>query len=941
MNSALRSLINDVMIPDSNDKSDISYTHHTYFSPRQRLRLNTSEYEKFWTGYCDIVSDSKDDYVNLSLAEITGDTPPMVLDFKLRFPESVSSSGDLDDSNDEVTFSPCGEAFILSIVSACQQTILDNLKISVAQHELICCVMEPEYNCKIRDEILVSFKLQFPYCRTSIRTQNRTMRTSIIKYLRQMNVIKLLDEQPVNNWEDIIDKSVPENPWPLYRGITDPKYQSHSLTHIYGIITQDHIENYDKDDDPEIELEDAFFPTEHSHVKNRLIQAELFESNDINHWLPLFLSVNYWQSIVHAKEEVINKSTINDNITIQTPSLLNTDDDDSPSDLAIAIDLIPMLSDERKNLRHYWIEIGKALWNACKGGLEGLDVWVDFTRGSEHYEEDDCRALYPSFVHINYFTIKSIAWYAMKDSHNLYATWQRKWYISAIDKASSLTHTDVATAMYRIYWLEFICTSIKDRLWYQYEGHHWKKLDRGHAVRQKIKGDFLKRIEGRRNQYSQMVQDSNNAAMKDQHEIQIKKLTILIQKLKQVTFKNLLLTEAQDHFYVESFCDYRDTNINLMGIINGVIETCDGYAIYRYGKPEDYITMCSGIYWSEEYHADHPVVIEFLTWMHQCFPDPDLCVYFMRLIASCLRSGNNDKIFPIMTGEGNNSKSMVKKLIECIFGSYSFTMPSTFFTQTRGRSNQASPEIALAKYAKLVWMQEPNAKDDIMDGTLKELTGMDQIFARLLNENGGNFTVNFIVFLMCNKIPGLDPNKAIKNRTSIIPFGSTWVSRGDPKNEIDLPETEDEQMKLGIFEMDPKFEHRIPLMAPAALWVFVNMFKEYEEEGLKTPQSVVDTTEEYWNENDLYDLFKEECIDPAILPGSINSETPKGVRDANVKLTLAQVYAEFKVWYKENYPGTDQIKRDVVKYELEQRWGKLPRIGGWQGIRVKEQLATI
>lgn len=933
MNNNLRRLISDVMVSDE----DSNYTHHSYFGPQQRLRLKIGEQAVFWRTYCDIVSDINLSHKGMSLAEVIGENCPVIINFNLLF------SG-LDDTESAASniFNFYKEDFIMSVVSCYQQSMIDNLELSESRTEIICCVLEPEENYSIEGQIRVSFKLQFPYCRTDTKFQNRILRPSVIKYLRQMNVMKLLEEQPDNDWEEILDKDSSINPWPMYRGTPDPRFPTYELTHIYGFITKEHIEN-PEEEGPEIELEKVFVPVNHSHVRDNLIRPELFESNELEHWLPLFLSINYWQVITHPKEHTskVNVVVKKDIPDIQTPLKTVNTFDDEISDMDIAIELTSMLKPNRRDKEHFWIDVGKALFSACKGGMEGLDTWIEFTRDSGKFTEDDCKREYPGFVENNRITVKTIAWYAKEDDPKSYSKWHQKWCMVAMRLATSCTHTDVVTAMYRIYWLEFVCASISGKRWYQFENHRWKPTDKGIGLQKKMTRDFVGRFENYRTYISHEIQNSTDPDFKANAEILLKKISALIGKLKSITFKSTLMREAMEHFYVEFFDDYKDTNPNLMGIINGVVETKGVYAAVRSGKPEDYVTMCSPVYWQDDLNWEHPKVREFTDWMAKCFTDRELCGYFLRLMSSCLRSGNFDKIFPIFTGDGNNSKSMVKKIIEEVFGPYSYTFPNTFFTKNRGESGKASPELALAMRSKIAWMQETDDADTINGGTLKEMTGMDKTFARMMRENGGNFEVIFKLILMCNKIPSIpSADKAIKNRVAIVPFMSVWVDPKKKDNEYEVPEDEAEQMKMGIFKMDPTFSEKIPSMKSAALWVLVKTYSDYVKNGLKTPDAVNKATKHYWSENDMYTLFAEECISTAVKPGSITDTNPEGERDFEAKMTLTDVFAEFKYWYKETYPGSKPLARDTFKYELEQRWGKLPR-GGWKGIRTKQTFASI
>ena len=72
--------------------------------------------------------------------------------------------------------------------------------------------------------------------------------------------------------------------------------------------------------------------------------------------------------------------------------------DDEMSDMDISIVLVQMLGEGRRDKKHFWTDIGKALFKSSDGGVDGLDTWIDFTQGSEYFDEDDCRSTYPTFV---------------------------------------------------------------------------------------------------------------------------------------------------------------------------------------------------------------------------------------------------------------------------------------------------------------------------------------------------------------------------------------------------------------------------------------------------------------------------------------------------------------------------------------------------------------
>jgi hypothetical protein len=103
---------------------------------------------------------------------------------------------------------------------------------------------------------------------------------------------------------------------------------------------------------------------------------------------------------------------------------------------------------------------------------------------------------------------------------------------------------------------------------------------------------------------------------------------------------------------------------------------------------------------------------------------------------------------------------------------------------------------------------------------------------------------------------------------------------------------------------------------------------------LVEPPAVTEATNQYWEENDIYLMFKKERIDIAIKDGSKTPDRPEGVRDEDSKMTLTEVYQEFKDWFGENFENQKVPERSAVQYNLEQRWGKLKK-RSWWGIKRK------
>jgi phage/plasmid-associated DNA primase len=863
---------------------------------------------------------------------------PAIAKFTLRFHADPTDDGD--------DWEPYDDAFLQWICHTYQTVLLEMFAINTEQEaELLAVVTESsthwyEDNRDTGQRFLVmEVRIQFPYARIDAGMQNRLVRPRVIQLLRSNNVMSKIQRQPVGDWDQIISADIVNTPVVMYGSSEVQGRPKLEQTHIWNHITSESLASGMTP--PEIALEDAFIPNNHTHVQQQAVKGDIFENDvPLAFWMPMFLSIGYWPSVLLPKEDIQDNGRFTQQVRLMNAQAeqqqrpfgaggrRTQDEDDSEAELAER--LIPMITPQRFLRESFWLDIGKALYIANEGSENGLLSWVRHTERSVNGVQpqppylliagsisETCRNLYYTFAN-SAITVKTLAWYAREDSPDRYATWHRDWCLTSMEQALSLYHTDVAIALHRIYWLDYVYCPIGTGKWFQFHNHRYSEMNQAIALRRAISSDFVKRFENVRMILARQIHDSNDQAFKDNGELTMKKITVLIGKLKTVGFKSSLMTEACEHFSNPKFMALLDTNPFLTGVTNGVLEVSGDNVLFRHAKPEDYVSMCTNIPYHNHFNWDHPLVRETMKWLGQVFTDQQLLHHFLKFSASCLQGRNSDKIFPIWTGEGDNSKSMIVKLFEATFSSYCIKFPVELLSDKNKSSSGPSPQLARAKATRIAFLDEPEDDIPMQKGTIKRYTGGDSFFARLLQENGGDVQATFKMVLMCNKVP-IIPNadKAIKGRTRLFPFMSTYVN--------DPPADEAEQYRQRRFKKDVTFERRIPIMAPAFLWIMSQYYPYYSTQGLTDPPIVTETTEAYWRDNDVYAQFAADTIQEVY--------TEAGDRDGSARVTLSEVYSEFKIWFRDTFPGTKVPERTVVRGELTTRWGRMQG-NSWHGIRI-------
>lgn len=934
--------LRDILRTVSPDQNGDSHTHVSFYGPHARWTIRPHTQTNFWSSYCDLV-DRKNNVRDgvpaeplaaICLAERPQEVMPQIAKLTFRFHA---------DTTDE-QWEPYDDEFLHWLCHTYQTVLAEYFRITTeTQMELVVVVLESahwydeDHNTGQRF-MMMEVRIQFPYARIDAGMANRMVRPRVIQLLRNNNVLAKMQRQPVGDWEQIISTTTANEPVVMYGSSEVQGRPKLELSHIWPNISREMLDSNLAP--PEIPLEDSFVPSNHMHVQQQAVTPSIFEAKpDLRYWLPMFLSLGYWPSVLLPNQETNDgeRFTTQLRMTNTQPEQQGAfgtgnrqREDIDNSDTELCERMISMIGNHRYLREAFWVDIGKALYVADDGGENALLAWIrhteralngvtpipEYMRTAETLAET-CRNLYYTFANSS-ITVKTLAWYAREDSPERYGEWHRNWCMASMEQALSGLHTDVAIALHRVYWLDFVYCPIGKGKWFQFKNHRWFEANQGIELRKAISRDFVKRFERARMILATQIHDSTDEAFKSNGEITLKKLMTIVGKLKTVGFKSGIMTEACEHFVSDRFVSLLDINPELTGVTNGILEVSGVHVQYRKAKPEDYISMCTNIPYHTTYTWQHPLVQECMKWFGQVFTDRSLLHHFLKFAASCLKGRNSDKIFPIFTGEGDNSKSMIVKLFEATFNSYCIKFDISNVTGRNANSSGPTPQLARAKATRIAFMDEPEDDVPMHKGIIKKWVGGDSFFGRLLQDNGGDIQVTFKLVLTCNKVP-IIPNadKAIKNRTRLFPYLSTWVDNP--------PEDEQEQRNQKRFKKNPFFERRIPILAPAFLWIMSEYYPYYATEGLNDPAIVTETTEAYWRDNDVYAQFAADTIQEVY--------TENGDRDNGARVTLSEIYSEFKVWFRDSFPGSKVPERTVVKAELSSRWGRMQGVA-WHGIRV-------
>ena len=866
-------------------KVDGMHTHVSMISPMGKFQLNKANLEKFWDLYCENIynSTNNNDIFMVGIAEKPQYYLPILVDIDIKRNENEFKNDIPDKLYTDKHLTSTIEVY---------QSVLRNIIEDCNNKHLTCIVLEkPLYktNKNGQNYIKNGFHLHFPYTFISKADHEVQLLPRVKEKIQQLNLFESLG---IDNIDQIIDKSYTRVPWLLYGSRKSVDSETYTTTSAF---------NYDCE---QITIEEALKDYKIFDHKER----EISFKKDIKYYLPRILSIiPYGRNVCEIKNDVgflIQPEKLNANVKFNKKYANKS----ATENLRLAPKLLEIISDERVDNYNDWMTIGWTLYNISNGCQEGLNLWMDFSQRSPKFKESVCMYEWSKMIKKD-MTIGTLKHYARKDNPKEYSNIIQNLIKPHIESSLNGSHNDIAKALFVKYGEQFKCGSIDYKTWYKYENDFWSKIQDGRDLRMKISEEIYNEFKKIGKEISDKLMDAQDEGERAMYTTRYKQVLKIMKDLKSAPFKGHVMKEAKDIFFENNFIGKLDSNPWIIGCKNGIYDLKNNS--FREGLPSDYVSMKLGVKYNDKLTDTDPMVQEVYDFLEKVFPDRSVREYFLDTSSDVFVGGNPNKLVQVWSGEGDNAKSVTQTLFEKMMGDYSIKLPTSLIVGKRTQSSAACPELVRAgNGVRWAVLQEPDAKDVINIGILKELSGNDTFFARGLYKEGSEITPMFKLVLICNEPPKLPySDKATWNRIRVIPFEATFCD--------DAPETLEEQMLEKRFPKDPHFSSKIPAMTEAFFWVLLNHRKNMKRRF--EPEKVKMATAQYKKKNDIYRQFIDECT----------------VEDETSSIRLLELYSQFKEWFRDSMPNHQlPIKNEVKEYFLKV-WGEPGKGCQWNGYRIR------
>lgn len=522
--------------------------------------------------------------------------------------------------------------------------------------------------------------------------------------------------------------------------------------------------------------------------------------------------------------------TVNNSVTSSTI-------DTTKKDIA---KLISCFSGERATNYDKWVQVMFMIVNEL--GKEGEDLFLEFSKKSTTYDKNNSVEFYRQNVYGDkkktkkdkLLNIASGHFWAKEDNATEYLALfpkstneldttfddhilkanvdpfiERTLSLSIMmtpendNKIRGFTDYDLAKTILHFY-KNFVCTSVKNNIWYKFEDHRWVSDDSGSSLRNLISEDLREKYYQYLAYLTKLKMNSNNDNEKKRADKRIHILLSIIDKLGKTNDKNNISRECKELYYNPDFEKILDTNPYLMCFSNGVMDFKTG--IFRDGEPSDCLSLCTNRpYISRQDFTDELIVNDekMHSFFEQVFPYAEVRKYMFEHLSCPFIGKNFNQTFVNYFGAGSNAKStLANEMMPLILGDYYKVITSALLTSKKPSIGGASPEVAGLKGVRYAVVNEPSNGDTINEGVMKQLTGGDPIDARKLYGDTFTFRSMFQLIVCSNTKYVINSNdKGTWRRIKLVDFASQFLDKDDKDFDENDPLHFVKDKKLNIDEL--------------------------------------------------------------------------------------------------------------------------------------------
>lgn len=463
------------------------------------------------------------------------------------------------------------------------------------------------------------------------------------------------------------------------------------------------------------------------------------------------------------------------------------------------------LSPDRYENYDKWIACGMALASL---GETGRDLWMEWSKGSDKFDEDQCLAKWDTFkIDPTKLTLGSLFHWANQDDPANAP--KDDFHTTDLGNAQRFLRDHGENVRYIHAW----------GCWYIWNNRCWEKDETGAINR--LASDTVKRIWQEAADAAAAGDDSRKA---------------LGQWAKQSESRDRLsamVTLAQDHVTPTHYKEL-DAKEWLMPCRNGTINLRTGKL--QLHNRADLLTKCIPVNYDP--HAAAPTWEAFVALIMD--NDQDLITFLQRATGYTLTGDTSEQCLFFAYGSGKNGKSTFIETIKSLLGDYAQKAPADMLMQKQGGSGVPN-DVARLPGARFVVASEIEEGRRLAESMIKDLTGGDTMAARFMRQEFFEFVPTHKLWIYGNHKPLIrGTDEGIWRRMRLIPF----------------------QVFITPEIRDPHLKTKLQAELSGILAWMVRGCLDWQKSGFSTPAAVENATNAYRSEMDILGQFLDDTCVP-------------------------------------------------------------------------------
>jgi len=468
-----------------------------------------------------------------------------------------------------------------------------------------------------------------------------------------------------------------------------------------------------------------------------------------------------------------------------------------------------------------------------------------------------------------------------------------------------------AELLYQSFKNEYVCVSVSKNSWYKYCNGRWRRDDAGQSLRKRItdiKRMFMNRINIQQQKGRPLVPTQEGDEEQAKARAMLKRLVKIVNLLGTTKQKENIMKEARCLFYDQDFVNKLDTNKDIIAFENGVVDFAAG--CFRAGRPDDYLSLSTGLNYSELGPQHNELVSEVNDFITKLFPEESLREYMWDHLASTMTGHNKRQNAHFYIGVGANGKSALIELMTMVLGEYKADVPSSLIIDRRAKVGGTAPEIVGLQGKRFAVIQEPSKDDVLNEGVFKQLTSAnDPISGRALYASDPvTFKAQFKLVVATNYLMKINAtDNGTWRRIAVVDFKSLFTDHpvsGDPDKPY--------QYKVDR-EMTNKFLRWKEVFAAMLVKRTMSTHGDVQE-----CVDVLGRSNEYRSSQDSILEFIRDKV--------------RRTDDPGFKVTKSDLSSEFSTWHTATYGRGGPTARDLYDY-FAKEFGR-PKGSVWRNIRI-------